>query len=107
MPLTNVKISQERQDAKSVYYAEVYPIDAHIDQDVAEEGDFLPKPKGATHLELQTISAAIRYTIDESPATITHGFRLAIGSIVPIPCGLDGINVFREGVTKIQGQWFR
>lgn len=107
MPLSGIKISKERQEAKAVYYAEVYPIDAHFDQMVAENGDFLSKPEGATHLELQSINTAIRYTVDESPATITHGFQLAQGSIVPIPCPLGGISVFREGVTEIQGQWFR
>lgn len=107
MPLANVKISRERQEAKSVYYAEVLSIDAHISQAVSANGDWLPKPEGATHLQLQTISAAIRYTIDESEAAITHGFQLGTGAISSIPCPLRGISIFREDITFIQGQWFR
>lgn len=107
MPLSNVKISKERQEAKSIYSAEWLSIDDHFDQDVSVEGDSLPKPEGATHLQLQSISAAIRYTIDESPATITHGFQLGRNVIGTIPCPLRHINIFREAVTRIQGQWIR
>jgi len=107
MPLAHVKISTERQGANAIYNADWLPIDVHFDQSVSANGDFLEKPEGATHLQLQTISAAIRYTVDESVASVTHGFQLAQGVISTIPCPLDGISVFREGATTIQGQWIR
>lgn len=107
MPLANVKISPEREDAKSIYYAEWLAIGLHFTQSVSATGDWLIKPEGATHLMLQSIDANIRYTIDESRATLTHGFQLAQGAISPISCPLRGISVFREGVTAIQGQWVK
>ncbi len=66
------------------------------------------KPATATHLQLQTIAQNIRYTIDDSEATATHGFQLSAGAISTIPVPGSSIRIFREGSgANLQYQWLK
>lgn len=103
MPLT-----RERTDAIATYPANLEIVGSHTRLDVAIGGDWIAKPANATHLQMQALTQNIRYTIDESLATATHGFQLAAGSISTVPCPLDGISVFEEAAGAIiQYQWVR
>lgn len=101
-------ISREREQAWATYAAELLTVGEHTRLDVAVGGDNIAKPATATHIQLQTLTQNIRYTIDDSQATATHGFQLAAGSISLIPCPNLGISVFEESVGAIiQFQWVR
>lgn len=96
------QISPEREIAQATYPAELRTVGAHTALTLSAGGNWLDKPAGvnvseqATHIQLQALAQNIRYTIDGSQATATHGFRLAAGtiSLVPIPNG--GISLFPE-----------
>jgi hypothetical protein len=94
--------SPERETASATYPAELRTVGAHTRLDVSPTGDWIEKPSPgpgnlqATHIEMQALTQNIRYTIDESQATATHGFQLAAGSISLIPVPNDGVSVFEE-----------
>jgi hypothetical protein len=101
------KISPEREIAKATYPAELRTVEAHTRLDVSVSGDFILKPAGvnvsevATHIQMQALEQNIRYTIDESQATATHGFQLAAGAISLIPVPNSGVSVFEEAAGAI------
>ncbi len=94
--------SIERQGASATYPAELQTVGAHTRLDVSVTGDFILKPDPpisgelATHIQMQALTQNIRYTIDNSEATATHGFQLAAGSISLVPVPNNGISVFEE-----------
>lgn len=106
-------ISRERTDAIATYPADLQTVGAHTRLDVAIGGDFIIKPldditPNATHLQMQALTQNIRYTIDGSQATITHGFQLAAGAISLVPVPNLGVSVFEEAAGAIvQYQWVR
>ena len=93
--------------AKAIYPAELRTVGSHTRLDVAIGGDWIAKPAGvnvseqATHIQMQALTQNIRYTIDESVATATHGFQLAAGEISLIPVPNSGISVFEEAAGAI------
>jgi hypothetical protein len=99
--------SPEREDAQATYPAELRTVGNHTRLDVDPGGNWIPKPAPgpgnlqATHFQLQALGQNIRYTIDESQATATHGFQLAAGAISLIPVPNDGISVFEEAAGAI------
>ena len=96
------KISPEREIAQATYPAELRTVGAHTVLDVTIGGDFILKPAGvnvsevATHIQMQALTQNIRYTIDESQASATHGFQLAAGAISLVPVPNSGVSVFEE-----------
>ncbi len=88
--------SIERQDAQATYPAELQTVGNHARLDVAVSGDFIERPALATHIQMQALTQNIRYTIDNSEATATHGFQLAVGGISLVPVPNNGISVFEE-----------
>jgi hypothetical protein len=108
------QISPEREVAQATYPAELRTVGSHTVLDVDPAGDWIAKPAGvnvseqATHIQMQALTQNIRYTIDESQATATHGFQLAAGAISLVPVPNNGISVFEEvaGAT-IQYQFVR
>lgn len=94
-------LSKQREVAIPTYPADLQTVGAHTRLDVAIGGDFITKPDDATHIQMQALTQNLRYTIDDSVATITHGFQLAAGaiSLVPVP-GL-GVSVFEEAAGAI------
>ncbi|MHC4214106.1 MAG: hypothetical protein ACYSWP_12105 [Planctomycetota bacterium] len=96
------QISPERETAQATYPAELRTVGDHTVLTLAAGGDWIAKPAGvnvseqATHIQMQALVQNVRYTIDESVASATHGFQLAAGaiSLVPVPNG--GISVFPE-----------
>ncbi len=106
-------ISRERTDARATFPADLQTVGAHTRLDVAIGGDFIAKPLDgitptATHLQMQVLTQNIRYTIDGSQATATHGFQLAAGTISLVPSPNSGISVFEEiAGAIIQHQWVR
>ena len=106
-------LSRERTDASPTFPAELQTVGSHTRLDVAAGGDFITKPLNgvtptATHLQMQALTQNIRYTIDNSEATITHGFQLVAGTISLVPVPNRGISVFEEIVGAIiQYQWVR
>lgn len=108
------KISPEREIAQATYPAELRTVGIHTALTLAASGNFITKPGGvnvseqATHIQMQALEQNIRYTIDTSQATATHGFRLAAGAISLIPVPNNGISVFPETTGAIiQYQWVR
>ena len=108
------KISPEREIARATYPAELRTVGSHTVLSVAADGDFIKKPAGinvseqATHIKMQVLVRNIRYTIDDSQASLTHGFLLAAGAISLIPVPNNGISVFEEiGGAVIQYQFVR
>jgi hypothetical protein len=109
--------SPERETAQATYPAELRTVGAHInmDLDAPPNNHWLAKPKPgpgnlqATHLKLQALDQNVRYTIDESDATTTHGFQLTAGAdSSPIPVPNEGVSVAGEAAgANIQGQWLR
>lgn len=101
------KISPEREIAQATYPAELRTVGAHTALTVAAGGNWIAKPAGvnvseqATHIQIQALTQNIRYTIDGSQATATHGFRLAAGSISLVPVPNGGISVFPETLGAI------
>ena len=101
------KISPERETARATYPAELRTVGAHIALTVSAGGDFILKPIGvnvsevATHIQMQALNQNIRYTIDESQASATHGFQLIAGAISLIPVPNKGISVFEEAAGAI------
>ena len=97
-----VKISPEREIAQATYPAELRTVGAHTVLNVAIGGDFIAKPEGvnisevATHIQIQALTQNIRYTIDDSEASATHGFQLASGAISLVPVPNNGVSVFEE-----------
>jgi hypothetical protein len=95
-------ISPEREVAQATYPAELRTVGSHTRLDVAITGDFISKPSGinvseiATHIQMQALTQNIRYTIDDSQASATHGFQLAAGAISLIPVPNNGVSVFEE-----------
>ena len=101
-------ISRERETATATYAAELVTIGDHTRLDVAAAGDWIAKPAGATHLRMQALTQNIRYTIDNSQASATHGFQLASGTLVLVPVPNNGISIFEEAAGAIvQYQWVR
>ncbi len=97
------RISPERETAQATYPAELRTVGAHTRLDVAIGGDFIKKLAGinvseqATHIVMQALVQNIRYTIDDSQASDTHGFQLAAGAITsPVPVPNNGVSVFEE-----------
>lgn len=96
------KISPEREVAKATYPAELRTVGNHTRLNVDPTGNWITKPAGvnvseqATHIQLQALTQNIRYTIDGSQATATHGFQLAAGTISLIPVPNGGVSVFEE-----------
>ncbi len=96
------KISPEREMAQATYPAELRTVGSHTVLDVAPGGDFIAKPAGvnvsevATHIQMQSLTQNIRYTIDDSLASATRGFQLAAGAISLVPVPNNGISVFEE-----------
>lgn len=108
------KISPERETASATYPAELRTVGAHTTDTLSAADVWLAKPAGAnvseqaTHIQLQAIGQNIRYTIDTSKATPTHGFQLLAGAISLIPVPNDGISVCPEVAGAIiQYQWVR
>ena len=107
-------VSPEREVAQAIYPAELRTVGNHTVLDVAIGGDWIAKPAGvnvseqATHIQMQALAQNIRYAIDGSQASATHGFQLAAGAISLIPVPNGGISVFEEtaGAT-IQYQFVR
>jgi len=101
------QISPEREVAQATYPAELRTVGNHTRLDVDSGGDWIAKPAGvnvseqATHIQIQALTQNIRYTIDGSLATATHGFQLAAGSISLIPVPNDGISVYEEAAGAI------
>lgn len=96
------QISPERETAQATYPADLQTVGNHTRLDVDPAGNWIAKPAPgpgdlqATHFQMQVLFQNIRYTIDESRATATHGFQLAAGAISLIPVPNDGISVFEE-----------
>jgi hypothetical protein len=108
------KISPEREVARATYPAELRTVGLHTALTLAAAGNFIVKPAGvnvseqATHIQMQALTQNVRYTIDGSPATATHGFRLASGAISLIPVPNGGISVFPETLgAEVQYQFVR
>jgi len=100
--------SREREHAKPTYPAEFQTVGKHTRLDVDVNGDWLAKPQYATHIQIQALTQNIRYTIDTSQATVTHGFQLAAGAIALVPCPNNGVSVYEEVAGAIlQFQWVR
>lgn len=76
---------------------------------VPDEGLTLAKPETATHVQLQSFVQNIRYVIDDSSASVTRGFQLIPGSIVPIPVPNATLIIFPEMTpgSVIQLQWIK
>ena len=45
---------------------------------------------------MQALTQNIRYTIDNSLASATHGFQLASGAISLVPVPGSGVSIFEE-----------
>lgn len=108
------RTSPEREDATASYPAELRTVGLHASLVLSAAGNWLVKPGGvnvseqATHVQMQAFDQNVRYTIDGSQATATHGFRLAAASISLIPVPNGGISVFPETVgATIQYQFVR
>jgi hypothetical protein len=101
------QISPEREVAQATYPAELRTVGSHTVLNIDPGGDWIAKPVGvnvseqATHIQLQALTQNIRYTIDGSQATATHGFQLAAGSISLIPVPNGGVSVFEEAAGAI------
>jgi hypothetical protein len=99
--------SPERETAQATYPAELRTVGDHTRLDVSATGDWIAKPAPgpgnlqATHIQLQALTQNIRYTIDESEATATHGFQLAAGAISLVPVPNNGISIFEEAAGAI------
>lgn len=95
-------ISPEREIAHSTYPAELRTVGAHVSLNISANGDFILKPDGinvsevATHIQMQALNQNVRYTIDDSQATATHGFRLSAGLVSLVPVPNNGISVIGE-----------
>ena len=65
------------------------------------------KPAGAAAILVQTITQNVRFTLDGSTPTTTHGFQLATGNIpITIPVPGASIKVIEEAATAVlQYQW--
>lgn len=82
----------------------------HVDSPLEGTSDTtLSRPAGATHLQLQAFVQNVRYTLDESEATLTHGFQLIPGSVSTIPSPSSSIRLFPEATPggKINYQWIK
>ena len=106
--------SVERQNASAIYPAELRTVGDHTRLDVDPAGDWIAKPTPtasdaqATHIQMQALTQNIRYTIDNSQATATHGFQLAVGDITLAPVPNNGVSVFEEAAGAIiQYQFMR
>ena len=97
-----IQLSTERETAQATYPAELQTVGSHTRLDVDPAGDWIAKPVvtagnlQATHIQMQTLTQNIRYTIDNSQATATHGFQLSAGTIALIPVPNNGISIFEE-----------
>ncbi len=101
-------INEVRQTAKAIYPANLEIVGSHTRLDVSAAGDWIVRPEGANHIQMQALTQNIRYTIDTSQSSATHGFQLSAGSVTLIPCPLGGISVFEESSGAIiQYQWVR
>lgn len=106
-------IPRARSAAQATIEAPYLTVGSHTRLDVDPGGDWIAKPNPndsglePTHLQMQAIGENVRYTLDASQATATHGFRLtaaAAAVIVPVPNG--GVSVFEEASGAIvQYQW--
>lgn len=108
------KISPERETSQATYPAELRTVGLHTSLTIAVSGSWIAKPGGvnvseqATHVQMQAFNQNVRYTIDESQASATHGFRLATGAISLIPVPNGGISVFPEVAgAEVQYQFVR
>lgn len=105
-------IPKSREISKLTLDAPWLTVGNHTRLDVAPNGDWLAKPvltdsnTEATHLQLQALTQNIRYTIDNSQASATHGFQLAAGAIVTVPVPNSGVSIFEETTgAVVQYQW--
>lgn len=57
-----------------------YPVDTHQQQELTDTNNVpLPKPTDATHILIEPMVNALRYTLSTTPATVAVGFWLAAG----------------------------
>lgn len=103
-------VPAERAIARATYTAPWLTVGEHTRLDVAVGGDFISKLTSsgltATHIKIQALTQNVRYTIDSSQATATHGFQLAAGSEATLPVPNNGISLFEESPGAIvQFQW--
>jgi hypothetical protein len=106
--------SPEREAAHATYPAELRTVGNHTRLDLSVGSNWVaklaPGPGNlqATHIQLQALTQNIRYTIDGSEATATHGFQLAAGATSLIPVPNLGISIAEELAGAIvQYQWVR
>ena len=83
------------------------PVGDHTSDDDLGAALLLEKPAGASQIILQALDQNIRFTLDGSDPTATHGFQLAAGSapvVIAVPGA--GIKVIQEAAgAKLQRQW--
>lgn len=98
-------IAWGRVGAKPTYSAEWLTVGAHAVVTVDSSGTAWTKPDESSHVIIQS-SQPVRYTIDESAATPTVGFRLAANTLATIPCPNRHIDICAiDATATIQRQW--
>jgi hypothetical protein len=105
-------VPRSTETAKFIRAAPYLTIGDHTSLDLDPGGNWIVKPNPydtglePTHIQMQAFNQNVRYTIDNSHASATHGFQLPAGAITTVPVPNRGISLFEEATGAIiQYQW--
>lgn len=85
------------------------PIGNHNSTEDLGSATTISVPSGASKAMIQAVDQNIRYTLDGSTPTATHGFQLAASNepvLIPVGDGITLKMLEEAGAAELQIQWF-